>query len=103
MELVGKGSFCVPLPSGCRMSAKSTFLVMDMKSKCKHIPKVGDKHWYFIQQCIKWVKNWIMYISAKFFNWHFKRNILGKMLVFGNRCHNLCPEECVLSQIPIAC
>ena len=44
-----------------------------------------------------------MYISAKFSNWHFKRNILGKMIVLGNRCINLCPEKCILSEIPIAC
>ena len=30
-----------------------------------------------------------MYISAKFSNWHFKRKILGKMIVLGNRCINI--------------
>ena len=34
------------------MSAKSTFLVIDMKSVCKHIPKVGDELRFFIQKCI---------------------------------------------------
>ena len=37
-------SFCVTPPSGCRMSANSTFLVIDMKSMCKHLPEDGDKH-----------------------------------------------------------
>ena len=44
-----------------------------------------------------------MYISANFSNWHFKRNILGKMIVLGNGCINLCPEKCIISQIPIPC
>ena len=29
------------------MSAKLTFLVIDMKSMSKHVPKVGDKHYFF--------------------------------------------------------
>ena len=29
---------------GLRISAKSKFLVIDMKFMCKHIPKAGDKH-----------------------------------------------------------
>ena len=37
-------SFCVTPPSGGRMSAKPTFLVTNMKSMCKHIPKGLDKH-----------------------------------------------------------
>ena len=44
--------FCVTPPSKCRMPAKSTFLVIDMKSLCKHIPMVGDRHWFVIQKCI---------------------------------------------------
>ena len=39
--------FCVTSPSGCRMSAKLTFLVVDMKSICKNLPKVGYKHCLF--------------------------------------------------------
>ena len=49
------------------------------------------------------MKSRIMYISAKFWNWHFKQNILGKMIVLRNRCINLCPEKCNLGQIPICC
>ena len=30
-----------------------------------------------------------MYISTKFSNWHFQRNIFWKMIVLGNRCINL--------------
>ena len=37
-------SLCVTPPSMYRMSAKSICLVIDMKSMCKHIPNVGDKH-----------------------------------------------------------
>ena len=36
-------SFCVTPPFGCTMSAKSTFLVIDMKSINRHITKVGYK------------------------------------------------------------
>ena len=39
-------SFRLTPPFGCKMFAKSTFLVIDMKSMCKHIPKVGGKHWF---------------------------------------------------------
>ena len=38
-------SFCITPPSGCRMSAKSTFMVINMKSMCKHIQGV----WSFFQ------------------------------------------------------
>ena len=42
-------SFSVTPPSGCRRSAKSTFLVIDMKTLYKHIPKVGEENcFYFI-------------------------------------------------------
>ena len=41
-------------------------------------------------------------MSAKVSNWHFKRNILGKMIVLSNQCINLCPEKCNLCKIPIA-
>ena len=51
----------------------------------------------------KLVKSRIMYLSAILSNWHFKCNSLGKMIVPGNRCINLCPEKYILSQIPIAC
>ena len=44
---------------------------------------------FFIKNCMKLVKSRIMYISAKFSNWHFKCNILGKMIVLGNGCINL--------------
>ena len=44
-----------------------------------------------------------MCLSANFSNGHFKRNLLGKMLVLGTRCINIYPENCILSQIPIAC
>ena len=44
-----------------------------------------------------------MYISAKFSKWHFKRDILGKILVLGNRYIELCPEKYILSQIPMYC
>ena len=30
-----------------RMSAKSTFLGIDMKSLCKHIPRVWERHLFF--------------------------------------------------------
>ena len=35
--------FCVTPPYMNRLSAKSTFMVIDMKSMCKHIIKVGDE------------------------------------------------------------
>ena len=44
-----------------------------------------------------------MYISGNCFNWLFKCNILGKMIVLHNRCINIYPEMCTLSQIPKAC
>ena len=96
-------SFFVTPSSNCRISAKSSFLVINMKSLCKHIPKVLDKNCFLIQKCKKWMNGWIMFISAKFSKWHFKCNILGKMIGLGNGCINLCPEKCILSQIPIAC
>ena len=34
--------------SGSRMSAKLTFLVIDMKSICKHVSKAGEKHLFII-------------------------------------------------------
>ena len=34
--------FCVTSPSECRMPAKLTFMVIDMKSLCKHM--IGDRH-----------------------------------------------------------
>ena len=43
-----------------------------------------------------------MQLSESFSNWHIKRNILGKVLVLGNRCINICPEKCILSQIPVS-
>ena len=36
--------FCVTPPSKCTISAKSTFLVIDMKFLYKHTSKVGDDH-----------------------------------------------------------
>ena len=97
-------SFFVTPPSKCRISAKSSFLVINMKSLCKHIPKVLDKNCFFlIQKCKKWMNGLVMFISAKLSKWHFKCNILGKMIGLGNGCINLCPEKCILSQIPIAC
>ena len=42
-------------------------------------------------------------MSAKFLNWHFKRNILGKIIVVLNLCINICPERSNLGQIPICC
>ena len=71
------------------MSTKSTFMVIDMMSMCKHVP------------IEKLVQSRIIYIFAKITNWHCKRNILGKMIVLGNRCINLCPEND--SQITIVC
>ena len=44
-----------------------------------------------------------MYILAKVSKGHFKRNILGKMILIGNKCICLCPKKCILSQIPISC
>ena len=35
------------------MSAKSTFMVLDIKSLNKHIPKVWDKHYFLIQKLIR--------------------------------------------------
>ena len=86
-------SFCVTAPSGCRMSVKSTFLLIDMKYMCKHILKIGDNHWFLIQKFKNCVKSRIMYISARFSNWHLKRDILGKMILLFNRCLNLCSEK----------
>ena len=36
-------SICVSPPPECRISAKSTFLLIDINSLYKHIHKVGDK------------------------------------------------------------
>ena len=36
--------FCVTPPSKYRISAKSTFFVIDMKFLYKHMSKVGDDH-----------------------------------------------------------
>ena len=47
----------------------------------------------------KRVKSSIMCISAKFSNGHFQRYIFGKMTLLGNRCINLWPEKCIISQI----
>ena len=58
---------------------------------CKHISKVGVSIIFVIQKCIKMGENRVMYILANFSNWHFKRKFLGKMVVFGNCCINLCP------------
>ena len=44
-----------------------------------------------------------MYISAKFSNWPFKRNILRKMIVLGNRQINIFPNICILSLMRISC
>ena len=41
-------SFCITPPSECRISAKLTFLVIDMKSLYIHMSKVGDDHWFFL-------------------------------------------------------
>ena len=48
------------------------------------------------------MKRRIAYISAKFSYWQLKRNILGKVMVLGNRCINIFSEKCILGQIPIA-
>ena len=47
-------SICATSPSKCRMYAKSTFLVIDMVSLYKHMPKVGDNHWIVNQKLI-WI------------------------------------------------
>ena len=71
-----------------RMSAKSTFWVIDIKSMCMHTQKVGEKNLFFYSKVHKNGSTIrIMYISAKFSNWHFKHNILGEELgnlKFGN-------------------
>ena len=36
-----------------------------------------------------------------FSNWHFKRNVLGNIIVLRNRCTNLCPEKCTLGKVPM--
>ena len=89
-------------PSRCRMTAKLTFMVIDMKAICKHIAKVGDKHKFLMQKFIKMGESRIIYISAKLSSWHFKRNILRKMIVLDSQSINLFQEKCILSQIPIA-
>ena len=42
-----------------------------------------------------------MYISDKFLNWLFKRNILWQMIVLRSRCINICQENSNLGQIQI--
>ena len=74
-----------------------------MKSLYKHVPMVGDRHCIFIKELLKVEKRRKIYRSAKFTNWHFKCNILGKVRVLGNKCIHLCPEKCILGQIQIAC
>ena len=37
-------SFSITPPSECRMSAKSTFLVIDINYMLKQAPQIGDKH-----------------------------------------------------------
>ena len=49
----------------------------------------------------KWVKRRILFISAALSNWHFKRNILGKMIELRNQCIHLCPKKFNQGQKPI--
>ena len=69
------------------MPAKLTFLVIDMKSLCKHIHlRLGIGIDLVFKSAYHKVKRRILYISAEFSNWHLKRKDLGNMIVLCNLC-----------------
>ena len=96
-------SFCVTPSSECRMSAKSTFLVIDINSMYKHAPQIRDNHWFLIQKYIKMGQKTVNVFFGKFSNWNFKHKVWDVTLMHHNQCINLCPEKCKLGQIPTSC
>ena len=50
--------FCVTPPSMCRMSAKSTFLMIDINYMYKHAHTIGDIIDFELKSASKWAKRW---------------------------------------------
>ena len=91
--------FCITPPSMCRMSAKSTFLMIDINYMYKYSHTIGDIIDCEFKSASKWAKRWF----KCFWNWDFKRNILDVTLMYHYQCINLCLEKCKLGKIPICC
>ena len=56
-------SFCVTSPFECRTSIS---LVIEMKSLCKHIPKLGDKHFFLFRSAYNGRKEALCLFKLKY-------------------------------------
>ena len=76
-------SFGITPPSEFKTSAKSMFLVIDISSMYIHTPKVEDKHWLLIQECIKMTNKRDYVVLCKFSNCDLKRISAS---IFAQKC-----------------